>query len=36
MKKLAVCTDIGGTRTKTGLVALTEGKVLETMIEIIG
>jgi glucokinase len=32
MTKLAIGIDIGGTRTKIGLVDLTEGKVLETMI----
>lgn len=32
MAKLAIGIDIGGTRTKIGLVDLTEGKVLETMI----
>lgn len=32
MTKLAIGIDIGGTRTKIGLVDLTEGKVMETMI----
>lgn len=32
MTKLAIGIDIGGTRTKIGLVDLTEGKVLETII----
>jgi glucokinase len=32
MKKLAIGIDIGGTRTKIGLVDLVKGEVLETII----